>query len=83
MKVIVEIELGNDAAQDDADVVDLLILAVADIRRFGIPRDEEYKLRDINGNTVGKVAFLDDDDIKDCPNCSHGEYCWFHNPKNR
>lgn len=55
MKLIIEIELGNDAMRNNQDVKDCLLKS----RVIGQTGVEDYsvgekgKLRDVNGNTVG------------------------------
>ena len=55
MKFKLEIELGNDAMQTYEDVVSSLIACqqtVAEYRKLHV--GDARKVRDINGNTVGK-----------------------------
>ncbi len=59
MKFILEIELGNDAMRNRADVARKLKEVAADLVKVYSDR-ESARIRDLNGNTVGKWEFLNE-----------------------
>ena len=72
MKFIIEIELGNDAVQTYEHIVALLsstirrIEAGAGLMNAVLPKDGDGgKIRDLNGNAVGKWEVTNHDLVRD------------------
>lgn len=62
MKFIVEIELGNDAMQTNRDVSKALRQVAKEVDHQGamFRKPTEFKIRDLNGNTVGRYETADE-----------------------
>ena len=56
MKFTLTIELGNDAMQTPEDVAGALREVADDVERTSMPQDG-HRVRDYNGNTVGRWVF--------------------------
>lgn len=58
MKIEINIDNSNDAFKDISEFDRILSRIKGELLHYNaINSDAEYKLRDINGNTVGHVSF--------------------------
>ena len=60
MKLVVEIELGNDAMKYPNQVATALIDVSRQVRRSNVKAGEGRKILDGNGNGVGRWEFKDE-----------------------
>jgi hypothetical protein len=60
-KFVLRIDLGNDTMRKPAHVAQALIELGKRMRAHALPNDEKGYIHDINGNTVGKWEFGNED----------------------
>ena len=60
MKFMLEIELGNDAMRDDADIAEALARVAKRVETIGTEYNRAFVIRDTNGNTVGRWSVVTD-----------------------
>lgn len=73
MKLTIEVDLGNDRMRRTRDVVTAIRDSFVKYAKNGgqhgaLVADDEGRLRDVNGNTVGRWRVVDD-----APSSGHGD----------
>jgi len=64
MDIVININCDNQAFErnEDNELVRILTKLAADIKENGYYRMSDTRLRDVNGNTVGRFKVVEDDD---------------------
>ena len=53
---VLRFDIGNDATLGDANVADILRKIANDIEHIGIEDNRHIRVRDLNGNTIGRYG---------------------------